>query len=181
MDAVTDLLRRDPERALSQMLGAYTGLVYHAAAAVLGRSSHEEIEECVNDAFLVIYKSRDRLDFSQGSVKAYLCATARNLAINRLKKREGAQEVSLDEFVSSPSEQTESAALRNLEAEELVNAVLALGEPDSKIILYRYYFDLPSKQIAKLLGTQPNTIDQRLRRALGKLNRLSKGGNRNDE
>ena len=180
MDAVTDLLRRDPERALSQMLGAYTGLVYHAAAAVLGRSSHEEVEECVSDAFLVIYKSRERLDFSQGSVKAYLCATARNLAINRLKKREGAQEVPLDELAQSPDE-TEPAALRNLEAEELINAVLALGEPDSKIILYRYYFDLPSKEIAMLLGIRPNTIDQRLRRALAKLNRLSKGGNLYDK
>ncbi len=175
MEAVTDLLRRDPERALNQMLGAYSGLVYHAAAAVLGRSSHEEIEECVSDAFLVIYKSRERLDFSQGSVKAYLCATARNLAINRLKKREGAREVSLDE--RSPAiEATEEAALRNLETEELVKSVLALGEPDSKIILYRYYFNLPSKQIAKLLGIQPNTIDQRLHRALSKLNRLTKGG-----
>jgi len=175
MEAVTDLLRRDPERALNQMLSAYSGLVYHAAAAVLGRSSHEEIEECVSDAFLVIYKSRERLDFSQGSVKAYLCATARNLAINRLKKREGAREVALDEFTQS-SEETESSALRNLETEELVKSVLALGEPDSKIILYRYYFNLPSKQIAKLLGIQPNTIDQRLHRALSKLNRLTKGG-----
>ncbi len=180
MDAVTDLLRRDPERALNQMLSAYTGLVYHAAAAVLGRSSHEEIEECVSDAFLVIYKSRDRLDFSQGSVKAYLCATARNLAINRLKKREGTQEVPLDEHAQSP-EETEPAALRNLEAEELINAVLTLGEPDSKIILYRYYFDLPSKEISSLLGIRPNTIDQRLRRALGKLNRLTKGGILYDE
>ena len=180
MDAVTDLLRRDPERALSQMLSAYTGLVYHAAAAVLGRTNHEEIEECVSDAFLVIYKSRERLDFSQGSVKAYLCATARNLAINRLKRREGAQEVPLDELAQS-SEETESSALQKLEAEELITAVLSLGEPDSKIILYRYYFDLPSKEIAKLLGIQPNTIDQRLRRALAKLNRLSKGGTLYDE
>ena len=63
----------------------------------------------------------------------------------------------------------------------MINAVLALGEPDSKIILYRYYFNLPSKEIAKLLGIQPNTIDQRLRRALAKLNRLSKGGILYDE
>ena len=180
MEAVTELLRRDPERALNQMLSAYSGLVYHAAAAVLGRSSHEEVEECVSDAFLVIYKSRERLDFSQGSVKAYLCATARNLAINRLKKREGAQEVPLDELAQSP-DGTESSALRNLEAEELINAVLGLGEPDSKIILYRFYFDLPSKEIAMLLGIRPNTIDQRLRRALAKLNRLSKGGNLYDK
>jgi RNA polymerase sigma-70 factor (ECF subfamily) len=180
MDAVTDLLRRDPERALDQMLRAYTGLVYHAAAAVLGRSSHEEIEECVSDAFLVIYKSRERLDFSQGSVKAYLCATARNLAINRLKKQAGANMVSLDEAAPS-NEETDSAAIRNLEAEELINSVLALGEPDSRIILYRYYFDLPSKEIAKLLGLKQNTIDQRMRRALKKLNRLSKGGNLYDK
>ena len=180
MDAVTDLLRRDPERALDQMLRAYTGLVYHAAAAVLGRSSHEEIEECVSDAFLVIYKSRDRLDFSQGSVKAYLCATARNLAVNRLRKQAGAKVVSLDEAIPS-NEETESAAIRNLEADELINSVLALGEPDSKIILYRYYFDLPSKQIASLLGLKQNTIDQRMRRALAKLNRLSKGGNLYDK
>ncbi len=175
MDAVTDLLRRDPERALNQMLSAYTGLVYHAAAAVLGRSSHEEIEECVSDAFLVVYRSRDRLDFSQGSVKAYLCATARNLAINRLRKRESTQEVPLDEFAQS-TEETETSALKNLEAEALINAVLTLGEPDSKIILYRYYFALPSKEIAKLLGIKQNTVDQRLRRALTKLNRLTKGG-----
>lgn len=175
MDAVTDLLRRDPERALNQMLSAYTGLVYHAAAAVLGRSSHEEIEECVSDAFLVVYRSRDRLDFSQGSVKAYLCATARNLAINRLRKREDTHEVPLDEFAQS-TEETETSALKNLEAESLVGAVLALGEPDSKIILYRYYFALPSKEIAKLLGIKQNTVDQRLRRALTKLNRLTKGG-----
>ena len=175
MDAVTDLLRRDPERALDQMLSAYTGLVYHAAAAVLGRTNHEEIEECVSDAFLVVYKSRERLDFSQGSVKAYLCATARNLAISRLKKQAGAAEVPLDDLARSADE-TESAAIRNLEAEELIQAVLALGEPDSKIILYRYYFNLSSKEIARLLDIKPNTIDQRMRRALNKLNRLSKGG-----
>ena len=175
MDAVTDLLRRDPERALTQMLSAYSGLVYHAAAAVLGRANHEEIEECVSDAFLVVYKSRERLDFSQGSVKAYLCATARNLAINRLNKSAGAKQVPLDEL-SPSSDKTEDAAIRNMEQEELVGAVLALGEPDSKIILYRYYFNLPSKDIAKLIGIKPNTVDQRLRRAINKLNRLAKGG-----
>ena len=180
MDAETDLLRRDPERALDQMLRAYSGLVYHAAAAVLGRSSHEEIEECVSDAFLIIYKSRDRLDFSQGSVKAYLCATARNLAINRLKKHASAKEISLDDQTLALQE-TETEAIRNLETEELIGAVLSLGEPDSKIILYRYFFDLSSKEIAQLLGIKQNTIDQRLRRALGKLNRLTKGGILYDE
>lgn len=175
MDAITDLLRRDPERALEEMIRAYTGLVYHAAAAVLGRALHEEIEECVSDAFLVVYQGRDRLDFSQGSAKAYLCATARNLAINRLKKRGAINELNLDDALCA-HDNTESSALDQIDAEALIAAILSLGEPDSKIILYRYYFALSSKEIAKLVHIRQNTVDQRLHRALAKLNKQLKGG-----
>ena len=175
MDDFSRLLKRDPERALEQMLRAYSGLVYHAAAAVLGRNSHEEIEECVSDAFLAIYNNRTRLDFSQGSVKAYLCATARNLAIDRLKRQIKSRVVELDAFTPA-AEFTEAAALSQIDNDRLVHSVLALGEPDSTIVVCRYYFGLKTKEIAKLTGLKENTVDQRLRRALKKLKRLSEGG-----
>lgn len=175
MDAVTKLLKDDPERALNQMLSAYSGLVYHAAAAILGRNSREEIEECVSDAFLAIYNNRERLDFSQGSVKAYLCATARNLAIDRLKKQAKSRIVPLDSFLTA-EERTDSMALLHMENDLLVQSVIGLGEPDSRIILCRYYFGMQTKEIAKLVGMKENAVDQRLRRALKKLKRLSEGG-----
>ena len=175
MDDVTMLLKSEPERALDQMLRAYTGLVYHAAAAILGRNYHEEIEECVSDAFLAVYNNRDRLDFSQGSVKAYLCATARNLAIDRLKKLAKTNVVSLDPSMSA-DERTDALALTHMEGEDLVQHILELGEPDSSMITCRYYFGLSTKEIAKLLGIRENTVDQRMRRALKKLKRLSEGG-----
>ena len=174
MDEITALLRRDPERALSKMLAAYTGLVYHAAAAVLGSSAREELEECVSDAFLAVYKNRDTLDFSKGSAKAYLCATARNLAIDRLRKKVRTTVVPLDEF-SAASEQTEQLALDRIESGALVNQILSLGEPDSTILICRYYFGMPTKQIAKQVSLKENTIDQRLRRALKKLRDTEKG------
>ncbi len=175
MDSVTELLRHDPERALEQMLRAYSGLVFHAAAAVLGRNSREEVEECVSDAFLAIYNNRNRLDFSQGSVKAYLCQTARNLAIDRLRRQTKARVVELDPFAPA-SELTDSMALSQIDNEDLVQNVLALGEPDSQIITCRYYFGMQTKEIAKLVNMKENAVDQRLRRALKKLKRLSEGG-----
>ena len=175
MDDVTTLLRSDPERALDQMLRAYTGLVYHAAAAILGRNYHEEIEECVSDAFLAVYNNRDRLDFSQGSVKAYLCATARNLAIDRLKRVTKTSALALNPALTA-AEYTDIMALQQIESRELVESILALGEPDSKIITCRYYFGLSTKEIAKVLSIKENTVDQRMRRALKKLKRLSEGG-----
>ena len=67
-------------------------------------------------------------------------------------------------------------ALQQMESRDLVQSILALGEPDSKIITCRYYFGMPTKEISKLLGIKENTVDQRLRRALKKLKRLSEGG-----
>jgi RNA polymerase sigma-70 factor (ECF subfamily) len=175
MDAVTRLLKRDPERALEWMLRAYAGLVYHVAAAILGRTSHEEIEECVSDAFLAVYNNRDRLDFSQGSVKAYLCATAKNLAVDRLKRQTRARVVELDDFTPA-SELTEVMALNQIDNELLIERVLALGKPDSTIVVGRYYFGLKTKELAKITGLKDSAVDQRLHRALKKLKRLMEGG-----
>ena len=175
MGDFSELLIKEPERALNQMLSAYSGLVYHAAAAILGRSSHEEIEECVSDAFLAVYNNRTRLDFSQGSVKAYLCATARNLAIDHLRKQSKTRVIPLDSYALA-EERTESMALRRMDSDQLVQSILSLGEPDSRIITYRYYFGMRTKEIAKLIGMNANTVDQRLHRALKKLKRLSEGG-----
>ena len=175
MDAITDLLLQNPEQALNKMLGAYTGLVYHAASAVLGRQAREEIEECVSDAFLAVYRRRNALDFTKGSVKAYLCATARNLAIDRLNQRARSTAEPLDEFAAS-TEQTDAAALANLEKSELITRVKSLGEPDSTIVLCRYYFNMRTREIAQRVGLKENTVDQRLRRALIKLKRSEQGG-----
>jgi len=149
--------------------------VYHAASAVLGRQSREEIEECVSDAFLAVYQRRNALDFSKGSVKAYLCATARNLAIDRLNRRVRSAAEPLDEFAASP-EQTDSAALANLEKSELIRRVKSLGEPDSTILICRYYFNMRTREIAQRVGLKENAVDQRLRRALIKLKQPEKGG-----
>ena len=175
MDAITDLLLQNPEQALNKMLGAYTGLVYHAASAVLGRQAREEIEECISDAFLAVYRRRNALDFTKGSVKAYLCATARNLAIDRLNQRARSAAEPLDEFAVSP-EQTDAAALANLEKRELISRVKSLGEPDSTIVLCRYYFNMRTREIAQRVGLKENAVDQRLHRALIKLKQTEQGG-----
>ncbi len=80
----------------------------------------------------------------------------------------------LDEFTPSP-ERTEAAALSSMESDALVASVLALGEPDSTILLCRYYFGMRTREIAKKVGMKENTVDQRLRRALAKLKNQTKG------
>ena len=59
----------------------------------------------------------------------------------------------------------------------LIDAVKALGEPDSTILMQKYYYNRNSKEIGKLLDMKPATVRMRSKRAAEKLRDiLSKTG-----
>ena len=66
MEKLEKRLRSDPEAALSDLLSAYTGLIYAVVKGVLSAAPREEIEECVSDVFLDVYRRRETLDFPRG-------------------------------------------------------------------------------------------------------------------
>lgn len=156
--------------SIEQMLSSYGGLVYTVVKGILSASPKEEIEECVADTFLYLYEHGDRLDFTKGSIKAYLCITAKNFAYDRLRqmKRKAAYETNA-QMGQDPSPSAEELALINVDRDALIDAILQLGDPDTRIIIYRYYLNMKSAEIASLLGMKHNTVDQRARRALKKL------------
>ena len=169
---MTDLLQKDPDRALSEMISAYGGLVSAVIRGILPTSSQDEIEECVSDTFLYVFEHRHRLDFSKGSVKAYLCSAAKNRAYDILReaKRRQSTKDKFDSFAPSltvPS--AEESVLANTDRDALIAAILSLGEPDARILICRYYFNMKSAEIAAIVGLKQNTVDQRAGRALKKL------------
>jgi len=59
--------------------------------------------------------------------------------------------------------------------ETLINEIKALGEPDSEIIIRKYYFGQSTRLIARALKLKENTVDKKVSRGLQKL-RQSLGG-----
>lgn len=51
----------------------------------------------------------------------------------------------------------------------LISKINELGEPDSTIILQKYYYDRSSNEIAKLLSMKASAVRMRASRALEKL------------
>lgn len=170
-------LRSEPEKALDALLGRYGGLVYAAAKSVLGENAKEEIEECVLDVFFALYRRRDALDFASGSIKAYLCAAAKGMAIDRVRKRQrtipaGNAEADdmRDPFL------VEQTALERAERDAIVSAIRSLGEPSAGIVIRRYYFNMSTREIARSLHMSESAVDQRLTRAKKALRVILKGG-----
>ena len=58
----------------------------------------------------------------------------------------------------------------------LLQAIRSLGEPDEKILIWKFYYGYPTKMIASALGLKENTVDQKVRRGLEKLRKALEGG-----
>ena len=141
------------------------------AYAVIYRILHsrEDAEECtadvLSDAVLHFDAARS------GSLKAYIGTAAKRRAIDRLRQN-SRQAFSLDSDTAPELPSGEDVAAGAEEAEQserLLSAVKARGEPDASIIIYKYYYDLNSVQIARCLGMNPITVRSRLARAMKRL------------
>ena len=168
------LLLNDPESGLEKLMDRYMGFVY---TIVYGKLSHvcgkQDIEECVSDIFYEIYKTRHAIDLTKGSLKSYLAVLSKRAAIDAYRKlRCDTRNLPLDGFDEdwmASDENVEKSVTDNETSELLIREIKALGEPDSQIMIRKYYFGQTAKTIAGALGLRENTVNKRASRALGKL------------
>lgn len=163
------LLRKDPYRGMKALTERFSGLLYAAVGARLGGSSSgsAEIEDCVADTFSDFYLSLDTYDPDRCSLKTWLCVIARNKAVDICRKKR-LELVPLDE-------ETADAALSSddgIDRTEVLQAIKSLGEPDSAILMRKYYFGQRSKEIADALGMTVSNVDTRTHRAIEKLRKI---------
>ena len=72
-----------------------------------------------------------------------------------------------------PSEENvEEDSDRKETAHAVLDAVKALGEPDSTLIIQKYYYNRSSDDIAEMLGMKPAAVRKRVSRAVKKLREM---------
>lgn len=164
------------DEAFSALIGSYAGLVYAAARSVLSSFPAEEAEDCAADVFLYIYERREALDLSSPKIKGYLAKAAKSFAYSRVRKlrREASLPFTDAELAAAPVSNGNKPFAQDKQR-ALVEAVLSLGEPDSSLIMRRYYFCESTKAISRETGMKVNTVDQRVRRARIRLMTVLKG------
>ena len=131
--------------------------------------SREDAEECTAD---VLHDVALHFDSTRSaSLKAYIGSAAKRRAIDRLRQSsreafslnsETAPDIPSGEDIAAAAEEAE-------QSERVLRAVRGLGEPDASIIIYKYYYDMNSAQIAKSLGMHPVTVRSRLARSMKRL------------
>lgn len=181
------VLRSHPDEGLRLIMRQYTGLVYTVIYGHISSvGSAADAEELASDVFVNLWRTRDSVDLYRGSLKTYLAMLAKRGAISFYRAVAAKPEIVSVAAVSTlesdaGDEQHKTAAILCSDEDipgsvadaefrgSLIDAVLALGEPDSGIILRHYFYREPIAGIAEHTGLGAGAVKMRIHRALKKL------------
>ena len=171
-DELQQLIKNAPEVGQRAFYDKYFNYVYTIVFARLkGCAGKEDIDECVGDVFAhcFIYFEKNEI---KGNFKAFVASVARRRAIDTYRKvvRYTSHNVPIDEneeIVSDENvvERAEKSELRNI----LYKKIDELGEPESTIIIQKYFFGRTSKEIAEIVSLSADNVRARCSRAVKKL------------
>ena len=166
------LFNERSEKAISAVSRKYGRLSLRIAENIL--KNKEDAEECVNDAYLVLWNKIP--PESPSPLSSYLFKIVRNISLKKYRKnvsvkRNSFYDVALEElenvlFADVSAEQELIA--KNIAAE--VNVFLGnLPENDRILFVRRYFYGDSVKHIASLSDTNPHYVTVRLSRIREKL------------
>jgi RNA polymerase sigma-70 factor (ECF subfamily) len=132
----------------------------------------QECDDLVQEVFLRFHKNLDHVDLTK--VRAYLATTARNLAIDTLRRDKSRKTFLMDEEVDHGSEETlwRNDPRRKVEAEaaaDFIREIEQENEPGAETLVMFYRDGMSVKAIAEKLGESSGTITSRLSRTRQKL------------
>lgn len=159
-------------RALMQEYGKYVYAIVFNKLRSCG--TQEDIEECFCDVFADVFIKFEYHEKFTSDIKAYIGTVAKRTAIDRFRSLSAANkhtsyadEDDMAYLVSdfSVDEHVDGSELRSI----LLRSIKELGEPDSTILIQKFYYNLKSSEIAKNISMPASTVRSRCTRAINKL------------
>ena len=163
---IIDAIKAGDEQAMQKIICRYSRLLWSIVGAVLSQVGiTEDMEECVADVFIDLWKHPQKYDESRGSLKAWLSVIARNKAIDRYRQKTKIQTIPLEETVLA--QMGVEPEMENREG--LQEALAELTEEEREILLRRYVYQQKPKEMAVALGLSVKQIENRLYRIKAKM------------
>jgi RNA polymerase sigma-70 factor (ECF subfamily) len=160
------------QAAFRELYDRYREPIFRFAYRLLG--SVESAEDVTHDCFLSLIRKHENYRPERASLKTYLYAAARNLALKHFRAQ--GRETSLDEVKEEPKDSPRRAPLRRLLDEELATqvreAVFSLPPLQREALILFEYEGLSLSEVAEVAGTDVGAVKARLYRAREGLRRI---------
>ena len=172
-EEVMQLVRRGDPRAFELLYDRHGGAAYSLAYRIVGRPA--PAEDVVQEAFISIWRSRQRYDPTRGSVRTWVLGIVRNRAIDGLRRNamHDRRREPLDVVMEQREapERTDVEVARREEARTVRGALDVLPAEQRRTIELAYFGGFTHSQIAELLDEPVGTVKGRMRLGLDKMRR----------
>jgi RNA polymerase sigma-70 factor (ECF subfamily) len=176
-EEVMALVQEGSARAFELVYDRHGGAAFSLAYRMVpNRVSAEDITQ---EAFLSMWRSRERYEPTRGSVRTWVLGIVHNRAIDALRRnvvhdRRRASAEGIEEREEAP-ERTDVEVARLQEAHTVRDALKALPEEQSRVLELAYFGGFSHSQIADMLEMPVGTVKGRMRLGLEKLRRGLEG------
>ena len=154
-------------KAIYEQYGRYLYAVIFRTLRDCG--TPEDVEDCFAETFAEIISHLETIRTED--IKAYIGRAGRNRAINyaRSLTRQRQNTVPLEDEAAPSADDLQASSEDRALQRLLLEKIKQLGEPDATIVMQKYYFNRPMKEIAKTVGLSPHNAQVRCGRALKRL------------
>ena len=160
------------QAAFLELYDRYREPIFRFAYRLLG--SVEIAEDVTHDCFLSLIRKPENFRPERASLKTYLYAAARNLAMKHFRSQ--GRETGLDEVTEELKESPRRGPLRRLLDEELATlvreAIFSLPPLQREALILFEYEGLSLNEAAEIAGTDAGAIKARLYRAREGMRRM---------
>lgn len=169
-EKIITAIRAGDEAAIGQVIAKYSRLLWSIVSPILSSAaSTQDVEECVADVFIYLWRNADKYDPARGKLKVWLSVLARTKAVDKYRALTRRDSLPLNDALLSNS----PGILDDLLAQEgkraLDAAVDGLDEPEREILIRRYYYDQKPKDIARALNLTVKGVENHLYRTKRRL------------
>ncbi len=159
-ERLVERAKNKDQQAFSELYEAYFDKIYRYI--VLKTGDREEAEDMTQQVFLKALRSISSFKWKGAPFSAWLYRIAHNQIVDHLRKRDRHPSTLLNEDAppastsreSNPQKMTEHA----LDMEQVLSATQNLTDSQREVISLRFTSDLPTDQVAKIMGKNLGAI-----------------------
>lgn len=174
------LAKKGDGRAFEQIVLQTERAVYNLAFSIVKKK--EDAEDVTQETYLRLWRVASELKL-ESSLKLYILRTARNLALDLIRKNSNRDEIDtvildadgefeIDIADDSPDSRPDASYLRKVEKEAVRQSIEELPSAAREIIVLRDIDGLSYTEIAYILGIAEGTLKSKLFRARERLRKI---------
>ena len=174
------LAKKGDGRAFEQIVLQTERAVYNLALSIVKKE--EDAEDVTQETYLRLWRAASELKL-EGSLKLYILRTARNLALDLIRKNSKRDEIDtvildaegefeIDIADDSPDSRPDESYLRKVEKEVVRQSIEELPSAAREMIVLCDIEGLSYAEIAEMLGLAEGTLKSKLFRARERLRKI---------